>query len=463
MSDTAASLETNNSTATPHFSRVLTLWDLIFYGIILISPIAAVPLFGVVQVQSHGYIVDTLLLGMFAMMVTAFSYGRMSSLYPSAGSAYTFVGHGLNLHVGFLVGWAMFLEYLLQLLINAVWVADTIHGWVHWIPSYALMFLFVAVVTFMNLRGIRTSALANKVLLASMSVIIVAFIILAIRYLFHMNGWRGLVSSIPIYDPKTFDFRAIRTAVPLAALTFIGFDGVTTLAEDAKNPRRNVLLATVLVCLFTGVFCGFQVYLGQLVLPSTHFENVDGAFMDVCLLVGGRVLFLGMTAVTVVAAAGCGLTGGLAAARLLFGMGRESMLPQRIFTHLDSKHNAPSYNIWIIGIVSLIGAMAISRDGHGYENGAELLNLCAFICFIGVNFATFWQFGVKRISGNKTNLLGDIILPLAGLAFCAWLSVSLNRIATILGAIWIIAGIVYLAWKTRWFRDKPAVLDFGDS
>ena len=147
MGDAKNAVQTNQSSAQPHLRRVLTLWDLIFYGIVLIQPIAPVPLFGVVQERSHGYIVDTILIAMFAMMITAFSYGRMAALYPSAGSAYTYVGRGLNLHLGFLVGWAMFLDYLLQPLINAVWVAETIHGWVHWIPAYALMAVFIGAIT----------------------------------------------------------------------------------------------------------------------------------------------------------------------------------------------------------------------------------------------------------------------------------------------------------------------------
>jgi amino acid transporter len=162
--------QANQSSAQPQLRRVLTLWDLIFYGIVLIQPIAPIPLFGVVQERSHGFIVDTILVAMFAMMITAFSYGRMAALYPSAGSAYNYVGRGLNLHLGFLVGWAMFLDYLLQPLLNAVWVAETIHGWVHWLPTYALMAAFIGAVTFMNLRGIRASALANKLLLALMFV-----------------------------------------------------------------------------------------------------------------------------------------------------------------------------------------------------------------------------------------------------------------------------------------------------
>jgi amino acid transporter len=275
----------------PRLRRVLTLWDLIFYGMVLIQPAAPVPLFGVVQERSHGFILDTILIALFAMMITAFSYGRMAALYPSAGSAYTYVGRGLNLHLGFLVGGAVLLDYLLLPLINAVWVAETIHGWVHGIPLYALMAAFVGTITYMNLRGIRTSALANKLLLAVMSVVIAAFVILAIRYLFHLDRWDGIFSSLPFYDPKTFDYRVVRSAVPLAALTYIGFDGVTTLAEDVENPKRNVLLATVLVCLFTGVFGGIEVYLAQRVWPGYHFENITGAFMDVCMRVGGRWLF----------------------------------------------------------------------------------------------------------------------------------------------------------------------------
>src|SRR6202790_4796546 len=126
------------SSSAPRLRRTLTLWDLIFYGIVLIQPIAPVPLYGVAQKLSDGHFVTIILIAMFAMMITAFSYGRMAALYPSAGSAYTYVGRGINPHLGFLVGWAMFLDYLLQPLINAVWVAETLHGWVHWMPTYVM-------------------------------------------------------------------------------------------------------------------------------------------------------------------------------------------------------------------------------------------------------------------------------------------------------------------------------------
>ncbi len=414
MGEPTTQAQSNSVAAVPRLRRVLTLWDLIFYGIVLIQPIAPIPLFGVVQERSHGYIVDTILIAMFAMTITAFSYGRMAALYPAAGSAYTYVGRGLNPHLGFLVGWAMFLDYLLQPLINAVWVAETIHGWVHWLPTYGMMLIFLGAVTFMNLLGIKASALANKLLLGFMFIVIAVFVVLTVRYLFHLNSWGGVFSSAPFYNPQTFDFKVLRGAVPLAALTYIGFDGVTTLAEDVENPKRNVLLATVLVCLFTGVFGGLEVYLAQRAWPGFHFENVTGAFMDVCQRVGGQWLFLSMTAVTVLAAAGSALTGGLGAARLLFGMGRDNVVPRKIFGHLDPKRNTPNYNIWIIGILAFGGGALLAMGGHGYENAANLLNFGAFVAFMGVNFATFWQFGVRRATGHRVRPLADVILPLFG-------------------------------------------------
>jgi putrescine importer len=274
--------------STPRLRRVLTLWDLIFYGIVLIMPIAPVPMFGVAQVLSHGHFVTTILIAMIAMMLTAVSYGRMASLFPTAGSAYTYVGRGLNPHLGFLTGWSMFLDYLIQPLMNGVYGALTIQRFFPFIPYAVLAAIFVAIMTMLNLRGIRATAYANILLVIIMCAVIAVFMILAIRYLFHLQGWHGVFSIQPFYDPATFNPRLIWMATSYAALTYIGFDGVTTLAEDVKNPKRNILLATVLVCLFTGIVGGLEVYLGQRVWPSyTTFPNVETAFMDVAHRVGG--------------------------------------------------------------------------------------------------------------------------------------------------------------------------------
>ena len=429
--------------------RVLTLWDLVVYGVVLIQPIAPVGIFGVALKISNGHAVTTILIAMVAMMLTAVSYGRMAALYPSAGSAFTYVGRGFGPYAGFLVGWAMFLDYLIIPIVNVIYGALTIQRLLPEVPYVIWTAVFAAGMIALNLRGVRSLARANTILLAAMCAVVGAFVILAVRYLLHQGGWTGIFSPLPFYNPATFDLRAVMTATSLAALTYIGFDGVTTLAEETRNPRRTVPLATVLVCLITGVFSAVEVYLGQRVWPDYgSFPNLETAFLDVTQRAGGVLLFHGMAAVLIVACFGSGLTGLAAAARLLYGMGREDMLPKRVFGRLDAKRSQPAINIWIIGAVALGGALALS-----YERSAELINFGAFLAFMGVNLAAI---------RSKPKPLAASACAGLGFVFCAWIWWSLPPAAKMAGGLWFGAGLGWTAWKTRGFRTRLAAIDFAE-
>jgi len=450
--------QTEGKTAEPHLKRVLGLWDLIFYGIVLIQPIAAVGLFGIASKVSNGHMCTTLLIAMVGMMLTAISYGRMASLYPSAGSAYTYVGRGLNPYFGFMAGWAMFLDYLIVPIINTVYACLTLERLVPSIPFLIWVILFVFVITFLNLRGIKTMARSNELMLFIMCAVIVIFIVLSIQYVFRANGWDGLLSYKPFYDPARFNLGAVMTATSFAALTYIGFDGVTTLAEDVKNPKRNMLLAPILVCLFTGIFSVVQIYLAQRVWPDYNsFPNIETAFFDVSERVGGRLLFNAMAAILFIACLGSGLAGQVGAARLLFGMGRDGVIPGKIFSHLDPKRGTPSYNLIIMGALTIIGSVVMS-----YQGAAELLNFGAFIAFMAVNIATFRQFFFLRASGEKRRFLYDAVLPFAGFIVCFLIWISLPTPAKLIGGGWFLLGLVYLFVKTGGFKQKPVILNFKD-
>ncbi len=454
------------SSSAPRLRRTLTLWDLIFYGIVLIQPIAPVPLYGVAQKLSDGHFVTIILVAFVAMLITAVSYGRMGALYPTAGSAYTYVGRGLNPHLGFLAGWAMILDYLLQPLISAVWIATALHErYAHQVPFAVWVAVVVGAMTGLNLAGVKSSSRANKVLLAVMTVVVAIFTVMAVKFLWSGEGWAGLFSLQPLYDPKTFDSHKIMMATSFAALTYIGFDGVTTLAEDVENPKRNVLLAVVLTCIFAGACSAFEAYLGARVWPDWRtFPNLETAYMDICRRVGGALLFNAMGVILIVAAFGSGLTGTLGAARLLFGMGRDGVLPRGFFGKLRPVSGTPVNNILLIGGISFVGAVLLYSIGNAYEHAAEVLNFGAFLAFMGVNFACFWQFSViARRTGAKMRLMRDAILPLAGFVFCAWIWWNLNDLAKTVGGIWFAIGLLYVGSKTNWFRSAPVMIDFSDS
>jgi putrescine importer len=187
------------------------------------------------------------------------------------------------------------------------------------------------------------------------------------------------------------------------------------------------------------------------------------AFMDICGRVGGPVLFHAMGVILILAAFGSGLTGGLGAAKLLFGMGRDNVLPRRFFGYVTPGTSTPTYNIILIGVLSFGGAEALNCIGSAYQHAGELLNFGAFLAFMGVNLATFWQFGVISKPGYKRRILVDIVLPLIGFAFCALIWWNLNPLAKTAGGIWFAVGLLYLAIKTRGFRAAPLMIDFSES
>jgi putrescine importer len=430
--------------------RVLKLSDLILYGIILIMPIAAVPLFGLAQKQSNGHAITAILLAMVAMTLTAFSYGRMAALYPVAGSAYSYVGHALNQHLGFLAGWAMMLDYLLVPLLCVIYGSLTLQRLIP-APYWLWAAIFAIVITGVNLKGIRTASSVNLVLMIVMCVVVVIFMGLAVRLA--AAGWQGLFSLRPFYNPATFSIGAVATGTSLAALSYGGFDGISTLAEEVENPRRNVLLATVLVCVFTGVFSGLQIYLAQMVRPDFHtFPNLETAFIDVARDVGGPLLYQGMAIILIVANLGSGLTAQAGIARLLFGMGRDQVLPGRVFGYLSPKTGTPTFNILLVGLGAFGGALVFD-----YERAAELINFGAFLAFMGVNAAAIRHAFCIRRSRPMSRFWLEMLPAIGGFLFCLAIWLSLPRPAIIAGGIWVGVGIIYHAVSTHGFRDSPLV------
>ncbi len=434
--------------------RRLQMGDLIVYGIVLIQPIAPVGIFGIANAVSKGHVTTSILIAMVAMTITAVSYGRLAALYPSAGSAYTYVGRAFNPGAGFIVGWAMFLDYLIIPVISILYAALTLQRLLPAVPFWLWAALLAVGTTLLNLAGISSLARANKALLAFMTVVIAAFVVLSVRFLFARSGWGGVFSVQPIYNPATFDMRAIMAATSLAALTYIGFDGVTTLAEDVENPRRTIPAATVLVCLLTGVFSAVEVYLGQRVWPDYHtFPNLETAFLDVTRVVGGNLLFQAIGVVLVVACVGTALTGQAAAARLLYSMGRDEVLPGRLFGRWDVRRRQPSLNICWIGAAALLGALLAS-----YQRTAELLNFGAFLAFMGVNLAAlriFWGAVPRRPVAN-------FFVPLGGFLFCFAIWWNLSSAARIAGAVWFAIGFLQLAIKTHGFQRPVAKIEFQE-
>jgi len=456
---TTAGAAQEGTPGRPRLKRVLGLWDLVYYGIILTSPIAAVPLFGEAQVLSRGHTVTTLLLAMVAMSVTAVSFGRMANVYPSSGSVYSYISRTLNPHVGFILGWAMFLEYLFQPIQNALYAVLAVHRMVPQVPFALLAALTVGFITLLTVQGIKFTARTNEVLLGFMMLVTAVFLVQAFRYVVLHQAVGGLFSLRPIYNPATFDLRALAAGTSFAALVFIGFDGVSILAEEVKNPKRNVLLASVLVCVFTGLFSGLQVYLAQLVWPDhTTLQNHETAFMDVARIAGGPLLFTAYGIVLLVSSMACGLAGHVGAARLLYSMGRDDVIPKKIFGHLSPKRGSPVYNEWIVGILAYVAVLTIP-----WQRAAEMVTFGALLAFTAVNLVALLHFWFSQDAVGHRKFFIDALVPGFGCVFCFGLLLGLQTWTKYAGLIWLGIGTVYAGYRTRMFTVRPKLFNFSET
>ncbi len=437
--------------AKPGLKRVLGLWALVIYGIILIQPTAPMAPYGVVCETARGHVVTTILMAMVAMLFTAISYGRMANAYPSAGSAYTYVGQEIHASLGYLTGWAMIFDYVMNPILSVIFCSKATMslaqaaGFVPRLPFPAWVVFFAILFTLLNLRGIESSSRTNALLAAVLGVVVVLFLAAAVRTVWRSADLGAGRFLHPFYNPRTFSWAAVSTGTSMAMLTYIGFDGISTLSEEAHNPRRNILLATVLTCLITGILASAEVYAAQLVRPGNVFADKDTAIFEIARQAGGLALFFTVNVALLVAQIGSGFGAQLGAGRLLYAMGRDNAIPRRFFSALDPRTRIPRNNVLLVGGLALIGALVID-----FELSIELLNFGALIGFMGVNIAAFVRYFVR--SDKKTPL--NLLLPLSGFAFCLYVWCSLKRPAMAAGLAWLAVGFLYGAWKTRGFREK---------
>jgi amino acid transporter len=456
MPDQSAGSAVADPGGAPRFKRVLSRGDLILYGLVILTPTAPYPVYGIVQQVSQGHAALSYLVAMVAMLFTAASYGKMSGAFPSAGSTYTYAQRALNEHVGFLAGWAMMLDYFLIPLLSVIYVALTAERLLPQIPYWVWAALSTVAITLINVRGIRVTARASTVMMIVMSACALLFIWLAARWVIGSAGIGGLVSARGFYRPESFALRPLMLGAAIATLSYIGFDAISTLAEDTLRPERDIAFATVIVCVLQTIFCVVTVYLAALAWPDYQsFPQTETAILDIGQRIGGPWMVGCLTIVLVVAGLASALTGQAGASRLLYGMGRDGVLPRSIFAYLDPRYSTPTRSIYLMGAISLIGAMAVR-----FQLAAELLNFGAFVGFILVNLSVIRHYYIRLGERRGVYLFTNLLFPLAGALVCSYVWMSLTGKAKLVGFGWLLAGVLYLAVLTRGFRVAPKKLEF---
>ncbi len=431
--------------------RVLSRWDLVLYGLVILTPTAPYPIYGIVQQLSHGHAALAYLVAMVAMLFTASSYGKMAGAFPAAGSTYTYARCALNEYIGFLAGWAMILDYILIPLVSIIYAALTAERLVPGVPYVVWAISFTIALTLINIPGIRVTTRAGEIMMVIMSVCALLFIVLAARYIVTVSGFPGIFNRSALFRPDLFAIRPLMLGAGVAALSYIGFDAISTLAEDTVKPERDIAFATVLTCVLQTCICFLTVYLAALVWPDYRsYPQAETVILDIGRKIGGAWMFGSLTFVLLVAGLASALTAQAGASRLLYGMGRDGMLSRKFFGFVNPRFSTPTRSIYLMGVLSLLGTLFLR-----FQIAVELLNFGAFAGFILVNLSVIRHYFIRLRHRTGVQVLRNLIFPLLGAAVCGYLWMSLSKQAKLAGFIWLATGIAYLAILTRGFVTIP--------
>ncbi len=440
---------------SPTLSRSLSLRSVVLFGLAYMAPLIVLGTYGVVAQTTGGTVPSAYLLALVAMLFTAHSYGKMARAYPVAGSAYSYVRRSVDSRIGFLVGWATLLDYFFLPMV--IWLIGGAYLQAQFpaVPFWIWIVGFILLTTVLNVVGIKVAEHANSLLMAFQVLVIGFFVVLSLAHVYHLGGAGAVVSTTPFANHGS-SLAGISAGAAIAAYSFLGFDAVTTLTEETVDPQRTIPRAIMLTALIGGGIFVLVSYTTQLVHPGSTFADPNSAAFEIARTIGGSLFSSFFLAGLVVAQFASGLAAQASTSRLLFAMGRDSVLPKRFFGRINPRFRTPAANIVLTGAVGLI-ALKLSVAAS-----TSFINFGAFTAFTFVNISVIGLYLRRRWAGERPAALSWLVAPAIGAVVDVYLLTKLDDHALVLGLVWLAIGVVYLAYLTRGFRVAPPELDFTE-
>ncbi|MBK5415798.1 APC family permease [Pseudomonas sp. TH31] len=435
--------------------RTLSLGSVVLFGIAYMTPIIVLGTFGILAQSTAGMVPAAYLAALVAMFFTAMSYGRMAAAFPVAGSAYSYVRKAISPKLGFIAGWAVLLDYLF--LPMAIWLigAAYLNSAFPAVPQWIWVLAFIGTTSAINIVGLKLANGINALLMLVQALVLIAFVVLCIHYI-------GGDASTPLWTVKPFfngdmQMPLIMSGAAIACYSFLGFDAVSTLTEETRDPRRTIPRAIMLITLIGGlIFVGVS-YFVQIAHPAFQFDNVDSAAYEIARNIGGDLFVSIFLIGLIVGQFASGLSAQASGSRLLFAMGRDGVLPKSFFGTLHERFGTPVNSILLCAVVALL---ALKLD---VTTSTSFINFGAFLAFSLVNLSVIFHYWIAGEKKGLRELVLFLVFPFIGLVADLWLMVSLDHLAIYLGLSWLAIGVVYLAVLTGGFRRQPPEMDFQEA
>ena len=434
--------DNNGAGGTLQLKRVLTLKYLVAFGLAYLAPTVVFNYYGIITELTGGMMALAYIITTVALFFTAYSYTKMVQAFPIAGSAYTYVQRAVNPFLGFFTGWIMLLDYLLLPMVCYLLFGIYMHEFLPVVPIPVWIIGAAVLGALINIVGVKTAGRVNTVIIAAQLLFSLAFVVIIIRYVSMGGGAASLIVPEAIFNAETFEPSGLMWGASILAVSFLGFDAVSTLAEETKDPERTISKAILLIAVGAGVLFAIIAYFSQIAWPEAYYqiEDVDVGIFELLYTLGGDTLSTIFLITDNLATFICAMAGLAAVSRILFGMGRDGILPRKFFGKLSPKFQTPVNNIVLTSVLAL-SALFYSDNLLG---AASLVSFGALTGFALVNYAVINHYFIRGKRRQGSDVFQYLVMPAIGVIICVVLWVSIESVAKILGGAWILVGIVYV-------------------
>src|ERR1700722_18528705 len=419
----AADVRVGAAEAPQALRRTLSLFDLLIYGAAYVTPFGVLQSLGFVWQESRGLMVLAYVLGTVCMYFTAKSYAMMTETVANAGSVYGFARHALGPFMGFVAGWMILLDYLL-------------------IPSYVYVVMAGATLG-VNWFGIKVSQRFNLFSVAVQFSILALLVILSLTALYHGKGDGGLTLR-PLYAPELFDAKSLFAATAICVMSFLGFDAISTLAEEVTSDDKRTVGRAILIVLFmfAALFAVLSWVLGDLMTGLTLKDPAAAAYEVAEWAIGNWMSMLIAWAMATVVGIASALPMQVGVARVMYAMGRDRQLPAGL-AKIHPVYGTPYVGMLVTAAISIVVALLMRNR---LDDLTSVVNFGALSGFLLLHASVISLCWVKLRSGRW---FVHLAVPLAGMAVVLAVLIGMSATAMTLGLSWLGIGLAYGAMLAK--------------
>lgn len=432
----------------------LKLWHIVVIGIGFIAPTIVFDTFGIASKATDGNVPSGYLFTVIAILFTAGSYRKMVRVFPSSGSAYTYVQKTINPSLGFIVGWSLLLDYLFTPMINALVCSIYVSTLFPNFPVWLTIVIFAVVTTLTNLFSVKISISVNVLFVIWQFITVFVFTSLCIIQLLHAKGPEGIFSLEPLYS-SNLKFSQLMSGAALLAFSFLGFDAVTTLAEETKDPKKTIPNGILLIVIIVGSLFVTASYFEQSALSLfPKIEDIEGTSSILAKYLGGVFLQSMLFSASLTSTFASAMVSQTSASRILYAMGKDGVLPRKFFGYIHPSFGTPVYNILLLGLIALTAIFLT------LETATSFITFGALTAFTFVNLSVIFQYIFKERRRGFRSVLNYFVSPLIGTSLIVFLWLNLNQHALVLGISWVAIGISYLLILENIFKKEISKINF---